>query len=217
VRNYPDEPEQRWYSDRYPREGDDRYDGYRVPDPRYEEQRGWAFDTAGESVPRTSQELPPPAREEPERYPTQPVSTGFSGPTSPGMSPPMPPLAPPGPGAVPPGPVPAGPPPTDPGANVYRTRRAGAAIVLIVGSILAEILLLRVLIVGEFGDKASSGGVLAGLFALAGVPLVARGLHGLAAGAASAGNSPGRQWLRVPLGYLPVGLVLLLAAALAVR
>src|SRR5262245_4191529 len=217
LRNYPEEPEQRWYSERYRGDTDERYDGYRVPDPRYEEQQqqGWAFTTSE-----------PPLREERhderERYLTQQVSpglsdtasSGLSAPTAPGFATPLPPMAPAAPAS---GPGPTGSGGAEPGGNVYRTRRAGVAVLLVVAAIVAELRLARLLLVAEFGVKATPGGVLAGLFSLAGVPLVARGLHGLATGAASAGNSPARQWLRVPLAYLPVGLVLLLAAALAIR
>jgi hypothetical protein len=100
---------------------------------------------------------------------------------------------------------------------VYRPRRIGIAAIIAIVTAVAEILLLRVLLVAEFGSKGTPGGVLAGLFALAGVPLVAMGLHGLATGAASAGPSAGRLWLKVPLAYLPIGLVLVIAAGLAVR
>jgi hypothetical protein len=42
------------------------------------------------------------------------------------------------------------------------------------------------------------------------------GLYGLATGAATAaGPQSGRAWLRTPLAYLPVGLILIIAAGLA--
>jgi hypothetical protein len=244
LRNYPEEPEQRWYSEGHRAEGDDRYDGYRVPDPRYEEPRGWGLDApnpppasrVGSEVPPWGADLPP-ATAEPERYQTQPLDRGAlhrSTPLAP-ASPPPPPMSPP-----PMSPMPTSAPPTsappgssgpalagpgqaapagvaEPGGAVYRTRRAGVAALLAGAAIFAELLLVRLLLVAEFAAKGTPGGVLAGLFALAGVPLVTMGLHGLATGAASAGPAPGRLWLRVPLAYLPVGLVLLLAAALAVR
>jgi hypothetical protein len=62
-----------------------------------------------------------------------------------------------------------------------------------------------------------TGGILGGLFALAGIPMAAVGLYGLATGAATAGGPVvGRAWLRTPLAYLPIGLILIIAAGLAV-
>jgi hypothetical protein len=58
--------------------------------------------------------------------------------------------------------------------------------------------------------------VLGGLFAMTGTPIVAMGFYGLMTGAAAAGPTPGRAWLRTPLAYLPIGLALLVAAGLAV-
>jgi hypothetical protein len=46
--------------------------------------------------------------------------------------------------------------------------------------------------------------------------MVIIGLNGLATGAATAsGPQTGRAWLRTPLAYLPVGLILIIAAGLA--
>lgn len=278
LRNYPEEPEQRWYSERYVPEGETRYDGYRIPDPRYEEAQGWGVEAPGEPAARTGADLPP-LDENPDRYRTQafdrdtlsrssaaaPVSSDPVTSTPAGLYPQVVPASPaapvpPVPASGPPAPRPSGtgdpvspgpaawgsPSPghaapghaaasgaggpaspsggpahsatgAEPGGSVYRTRRAGLAALLAGGAIFAELLLVRVLLVAEFGSQAAPGAVLAGLFALAGVPLVALGLHALCTGAGSAGPAPGRLWLRVPLAYLPVGLVLLVAAALAVR
>jgi hypothetical protein len=100
-------------------------------------------------------------------------------------------------------------------STVYRARKAGVLGAIGAVAVAAELLLLRVLLAGEFGHVVSPGGVLAGLFAMTGIPLVAMGLYGLMTGAAAAGPSPERAWLRTPLAFLPIGLTLLVAAGLA--
>jgi hypothetical protein len=112
----------------------------------------------------------------------------------------------------------SGPPAEPPGGAIYRTRRAGIAALLAAVAVVAELLLVRVLLAGELTSTVQPGAVLAGLFSMVGVPLVTIGLYGLMTGAATAaGPTPVRAWLRTPLAYLPVGLVLLLAAGLAAR
>jgi hypothetical protein len=102
------------------------------------------------------------------------------------------------------------------GGAIYRTRRVGVAALLTVVAVVAELLVVRILATGEFSHTVQAGPVLAGIFAMCGTPLVTMGLYGLMTGAATAGGpTPGRAWLRTPLAYLPVGLVLLVAAALA--
>jgi hypothetical protein len=109
---------------------------------------------------------------------------------------------------------PHGAPPPQP--TVYRSRRAGLLAVLLAVGAVAELLLVRVLIAGEFGRVVAPGAVLGAVFAMTGVPLVVMGLNGLMAGAAAAGPSPVPAWLRTPLAYLPIGLTLLVAGGLAV-
>jgi hypothetical protein len=102
------------------------------------------------------------------------------------------------------------------GGAIYRTRHTGVAILLVVVAIVAELLTARMLFVGEFGHPFQPAAVLAGIFTMSGVPLTTIGLYGLVTGAAAAaGPAPGRAWLRTPLAFLPVGLVLILAGALA--
>jgi hypothetical protein len=107
----------------------------------------------------------------------------------------------------------------DPAAGaVYTPKKAGVGLILFIVAGVCELLLVRVLLTGEFGSKVAPGAVLSGLFAMTGVPLAALGLYALMTGAAAAaGPNPGRAWLRTPLAYLPVGLVLIVAAALAAR
>jgi hypothetical protein len=102
------------------------------------------------------------------------------------------------------------------GGAIYRTRRLGVAAILAVVALVAELMVLRVLLTGEFGHVVQPSAVLGGIFAMCGTPLVTMGLYGLLTGAATAGGPhPGRAWLRTPLAYLPVGLALLIAAGLA--
>lgn len=110
--------------------------------------------------------------------------------------------------------APAAPVPPAPEGAVYRTRRAGIAALLVIIAIIAEILFVRILLAGEFGDSFQAHEVLTGIFGMTGAPLTTMGLYGLMTGAA-AGPTPGRSWLRTPLAYLPVGLLLLIASALA--
>jgi hypothetical protein len=101
--------------------------------------------------------------------------------------------------------------------EAYRARRSGIAGLLGTVAVVVEVLVLvKVLIDSVTAHPTNTGGVLAGVFALCGVPMVALGLYGLATGAAIAGGpNVGRAWLRTPLAYLPVGLILIIAAGLA--
>jgi hypothetical protein len=203
LRNYPDEPDGRRYADRYRQEEESHYDGYRVPDPRYEEPRSW-----GGEVPAPA---PPAVAEGGEQYRTQPIDRDalHRQMQQPG---PAPSAAAAGPARAP---GHAAPETGPAGGAVYRSGRLRVAAVLAAAAVVAELILLRVLLVAEFGAHGTAGDALAGLFGLAGVPLTTMGLYALATGAASAGQPPGRLWLRVPLAYLPIGLLLLLTAGIA--
>ena len=101
--------------------------------------------------------------------------------------------------------------------NVYRARRPGVAILLMLPAIGAPLLLVRALAIAAFGRPFSTAGVIASCAALAAIPLVAIGLYGLVTGAAFAADQLGfRTWARPPLAYLLVGLVLLVVAGLAI-
>jgi hypothetical protein len=100
--------------------------------------------------------------------------------------------------------------------SVYRARRPGTAAMVSVGAIFVGLFMIRVLAVSWFGPVFQPGGVIAGALALSALPLTAMGLYGLATGAAHHVEQLGfRIWARPPLAYLWVGLVLLVAAALA--
>ncbi len=114
---------------------------------------------------------------------------------------------------------PAGPGPAaapGPAPTVYRSRRPGLIVLLVMGTAVVQLLLLFVLVHSMFSGKFAAGGMLASIFALTGVPLTAMGLYALVTGApASVGGNPAQAWFRAPTAYLPVGLTLLIAAALA--
>jgi hypothetical protein len=101
--------------------------------------------------------------------------------------------------------------------EAYRARRSGIAALLGAVAVVVEVLvLIKVLADSITAHPTNTGGVLAGVFAMCGVPMIALGLYGLATGAAIAGGpNVGRAWLRTPLAYLPVGLILIIAAGLA--
>jgi hypothetical protein len=237
-RGYQDESDGRWYpgfTERY-QEPEGRYDDdrYRTPEPRYSDEPsgdlGRYRDPRPDPLtdpalasrplgPRSGVELPPPLPADPmerfgaePRFGTEPVDRS---------TPRRPPASGPrggGPGGATPGALPAMPTVAAEsiGGAIYRTRRVGLAAILAVVALLAELLVVRVLLTGEFGHTVQPNAVLAGIFSMCGTPLVTMGLYGLMTGAATAGGpTPGRAWLRTPLAYLPVGLVLLVAAGLA--
>lgn len=101
------------------------------------------------------------------------------------------------------------------GDGIYRTRRPGVAVILALLAVVFEVPALRMLLDAAFGGPVVVPGVVAGSFLTLGIPLFAMGLYGLSAGGGVLSESA-RFWLRPPTAYLTVGLVLFVAAALAV-
>ncbi|MGE5830840.1 MAG: hypothetical protein ACM30G_21110 [Micromonosporaceae bacterium] len=101
--------------------------------------------------------------------------------------------------------------------NVYRARRPGVAILLMIPAAGASLLLVRALAIAAFGKVFSIAGVIASCLALSAVPLLVIGLYGLITGAAYAAEQLGfRTWARPPLAYLLVAFALLIASGLAI-
>jgi hypothetical protein len=96
---------------------------------------------------------------------------------------------------------------------VYRTRRPRSALVIAIVATLLMVPVILLLIQVTFVDDPAVRGIVPAVMLALGLPLTAFGLHSLAAGGGPAGRD---VWLRPPVAYLPVGLVLLLAAGLAV-
>jgi hypothetical protein len=108
---------------------------------------------------------------------------------------------------VPPAPSPAG-------GSVYHGKRPGLAILLVVLTVIFELPVLRIFFSSVLVKHVNAQGTFSSIFMLLGLPMFALGLYGLIGGAAATASGA-RAWLRVPLAYLPVGLLLFLAAALA--
>ncbi|WP_199511870.1 hypothetical protein [Nucisporomicrobium flavum] len=97
--------------------------------------------------------------------------------------------------------------------SVYNSRRPVTAVIFaaVTGVLLVPALLLLVHV--TFVSDPVARGVVPAVLLTLGLPLTGAGLYFLA----GAGRVAGREaWLRPPLAYLPIGLVLLLAAGLAV-
>jgi hypothetical protein len=103
--------------------------------------------------------------------------------------------------------------PTEPvGDGVYRTRRPAVALVFAVVTLVFEVAAVRLLLDAAVGGPVVGSGVVSGTFLALGLPIFAAGLYALV----TSGRATDRDaLLRPPLGYLSVGLVLFLAAALA--
>jgi hypothetical protein len=98
--------------------------------------------------------------------------------------------------------------------SVYRTKRPAAAIVIGAVVLIFEIVTLRIFATGAFASPIRTQGAVGGMFLFVGLPLFGYGLYALITGAAATGAGA-RPWLRTPLAYLPIGLSLLICAALA--
>jgi hypothetical protein len=106
----------------------------------------------------------------------------------------------------------AAPPDPRPAEAVYRTRRPVSAVLVALGIAALMVPVIMLLVAATFDDDPLAGGVVPAVLLTLGLPLTGLGLYALAGG-----GPVGREaWLRPPVAYLPVGLVLLMAAGLAV-
>lgn len=95
-------------------------------------------------------------------------------------------------------------------------RRFATGVVIWIAVALAALPVLRILLDSASGEPLSASGVISSVLVLLGLALGGPGLYGLAAGAARAADAPApHAWLRPPLAYLAVALVLFVAAGLA--
>lgn len=168
----------------------------------------------------------------PEHRPIDPGTTARA--AAPGPSPRPGPSPVPGPGPVPgagpgpgpwsgedPPPVPRRPPaapgsPGPAGDGIYRSRHRGAAVLLGLAAGVLELPALFLLLDAAFSSPGSPSGVVAASCLVLALPLLAIGLYAVITGAVrAAGPNSAQAWLRPPVAYLSVALVLLLAAGLA--
>jgi hypothetical protein len=99
-----------------------------------------------------------------------------------------------------------------PGETVYRTRRPVSAVLIAIVTVLLLVPVVMLLIQVTFVDDPAVRGIIPAVLLTLGLPLTGTGLYTLAAG-----GPAGREvWLRPPVVYLPVGLILLLAAGMSV-
>jgi hypothetical protein len=99
-----------------------------------------------------------------------------------------------------------------PADTVYRTRRPLSAMAVAAVTVLLMVPVVMLLIHATFVDDPVARGIVPAVLLTLGLPLTGAGLSALAGG-----GPVGREaLLRPPVAYLPVGLILLLAAGLAV-
>ncbi|GAA2472944.1 hypothetical protein [Winogradskya humida] len=97
--------------------------------------------------------------------------------------------------------------------SVYSASHPVSAIMFAVVTVILLVPSVLLLVQATFVDDPSARGVVPAVLLTLGLPLTGTGLYSLAAG----GRAGTREaWLRPPLAYLPVGLLLLLAAGLGV-
>jgi hypothetical protein len=106
--------------------------------------------------------------------------------------------------------------PQGPAPSVYLSKRPGLTALLVVLTVAVEIPAFRAFASAAFAHRIDVSGTFASIFMILALPLFAMGMYGLIAGASTAPGVGARGWLRTPLAYLPISLLLFLAAALAV-
>jgi len=196
----PDYPESSgWYAERSYREPE-RYDDPRAADPATRMAHPGP-------VPRPSPGPAPTSGSGPAPAPTGSagVPGGSTAPWS-GDEPPAPRRAPV---------APASPGPASDG--VYRSKRPATAALIGVPAAILELPVLFMLSDAMFADPiASASGVVAGICLVLALPLLAVGMYAVATGAVrAAGPNSAQAWLRPPVAYLSVALILFVAAGLA--
>jgi len=102
--------------------------------------------------------------------------------------------------------------PSQIGEGVYRSRRPALLAMLIIGAVLLEVAPLRILVAALVHAQANA--TVSATLLVVGLPIFAYGMYALLSGVSTVQASQ-RAWLRSPLVYLPVGLILFVAAALA--
>jgi hypothetical protein len=102
-----------------------------------------------------------------------------------------------------------GPPPGD---GVYRTRRPVSAVLIAIVTAVLMVPVVRLLLDAALAEQPAAGQIVPSVLLTLGLPLTGIGLFAVA----GLGRAPDRAaWSRPPVGYLAVGLILLVAAALA--
>ena len=84
-----------------------------------------------------------------------------------------------------------------------------------VSVVLAAVPVLRLLVDSMFGASLSPGGVISSVLVLLALPLGGLGLHGLVAAVRVSDGSASSAWLRPPVAYLTIALILVVAAGMA--
>lgn len=97
--------------------------------------------------------------------------------------------------------------------GVYQTRRPALAVLLIAILVVVAVPAVRLFVAATIADVPSPREIVPSCLLLLGLVLTGLGLYPLAAGGRTLDRS---AWLRPPVGYLTVGLVVLVGAALAV-
>lgn len=204
-RRYADEPAEKpsWYTGQGPATGQNPYDSgvyerpsgaFRLPDPRAGD------DFAPDPVTSTGSHARPvgePPGRPPVRGPEYPAVRPTSGPAYNDPTSIVPPVQPPGRSRE----------------SVYSTRRPVSAVVMAVATVVLMVPVVRMLLTAAFAGHPTSAAVVPAVLLTLGLPLTGVGLFALAGG----GRPQNREtWLRPPVVYLPVGLFLVMAAAMAV-
>ena len=190
---YADDSEPSWYTGRrYATEpdGPEVSGSFRLPDQRNPVERDPVEPQPESQAAYESVRIPVRGPEYPAVRPAPPEpSTPIAEPTSL-----VPPVAPPG-----------------PADRVYRTRRPVSSIVLAVAVAVLLLPVLRLLAAATFAGQPTARSVVPAVLLTLGLALTGFGLYAAGGGAISRDS-----WLRAPMAYLPAGLILLLAAGLAV-